>query len=102
MREFRSFRTFADEKESLFKEMIEAGLCEVYECGWQNLGNYNTDYVGDDIRIIPDRADVRSSVMDKEEYASTVLANTTGCNAEDFVCEETGKVLVVQFYDPED
>ena len=71
-----------------------------------DIGNFHTDsigdYIGDDLAVIPDNAEVRWTIMNKEEYASTVLANTTGCNAEDYVCEETGKVLVVQFYTPQE
>jgi hypothetical protein len=39
--------------------------------------------------------------MDAEEYSITLCANTIDI-AEDAVCEETGKVLVVQFYVPQD
>lgn len=103
MKEFKPLYTMADWRARIEAESIEAGICEVYECDWHNLDRWNTDYVGefngDDLAIIPDHAEVRWTTMDVEEYASTLLANCSG-DAEDYVCEETGKVLVVQYYVP--
>lgn len=107
MREFSSFCRFdADEKEKIIKALSEAGLMEVYQTwDWRNLDNYHTDrvgdYVGDFWDCIPEGAEVRWTIMDAEEYSITLCANTIDI-AEDSVCEETGKVLVVQFYVPQD
>ena len=106
MKEFVSFAVFCGgEKERIAQAMEEAGLCEVYETWWTDLGNYHTDYVGDyrgeDLSVIPENAEVRWTVMDAEEYDNTLLANCDG-KAEDYVCEDTGKVLVVQFYVPQE
>ena len=108
MREFRSFERYEGRvKEQIINTLGEAGLMEVYNAGdWRHLDNFHTDfignYVGDFWDCIPEGAEVRWRIMDAPEYDKTLLANCCGCNAEDFVCEETGKVLVVQFYELEE
>lgn len=107
MKEFKSKFTYADEEQRIKEAYREAGECEVYETGtWQNIGNFHTDrvgdYVGDSLSVIPANAEVRWKVMDAEDYDHTLLANCSGVDAEDCVCEETGKVLIVQFYNSED
>lgn len=106
MKEFKSVSTYEIEKELIKEAYSEAGECEVYETGtWQNIGNFHVDfvgdYVGDSLNAIPDKAEVRWEVMDADDYGNTLLANCSG-DAEDFVCEETGKVLIVQFYVPQE
>lgn len=105
MNEFKSFQRYEDYvKELIAEELNKAGAVEVYQTGtWQNLGNYHTDsvgdYVGEFLNCIPEGAEIRYTVMDSEEYGSTLLANCGG-DPEDYICEETGKVLIVQFYVP--
>lgn len=87
----------------LLSELEEAGNIEVYEAEKENMGNRHTDsigeYKGDNLKYIPIGAKIEYSVLDAEEYAESVLANCGG-DAEDFVGEETGKVLVVQYFIP--
>ena len=111
MKEFKSISTYESDKDLIKEAYSKAGECEVYETGtWQNIGNFHVDfvgdYVGDSLNAIPDNAEVRWEVMNAEvrwevmnaeDYANTLPANCSG-DAEDFVCEETGKVLIVQFY----
>lgn len=105
MKEFKSTFKFVNEREAIERDLYNvAGICEIHRADWRDLGRFTTDfvgeYVGDDLSVIPDNAEVRWVVMDTEEYASEMLKNCSGVDAEDFVCEETGKVLVVQFYVP--
>lgn len=102
MSEFVSFSKMADEAERIEKAKADAGICEVYRVyDYRHLNHFHTDYVGEfigeEITVIPQNAEVRYTVMDEEEYDQTLLANCGGDPA-DFVCPETGKVLVVQYY----
>lgn len=87
----------------LVEELSEAGLVEVYEAEKNNMGNLHTDYVGQykggDLSAIPEGAFIEYSELYADEYAETILANASG-NAEDYVCDETGKVLIVQYFVP--
>lgn len=105
MKEFKRISRFRDNREHIERDLYEdAGICEVHRTDWRNLGRFSTDfvgeYVGDDLAVIPDNAEVRWVVMNAEEYEAEMLNNCSGATGEDFVCEETRKVLVVQFYDP--
>lgn len=102
MNEFKHNRQMFSEEAQIRAAAKEAGIWEIYQLGdWEHLGNFHTDfigsYAGDDLAVIPVNAEVRWRVMDAEDYAESLLANCSG-NAADYVCEDTGKVLVVQFY----
>jgi hypothetical protein len=96
---------FEDHKEEIQAEEYRAGISEVYRvASLRELGHLHTDYIGEyiggELSDIPDDAEVYYTVLDAEEYEETILANTSG-KAEDFVCDETGLVLIVQYYEEE-
>lgn len=91
-----------NEIEKIAAAVAEAGALEVYATyDRSELRNFHTDsvgeYVGDSLTDIPaDCEDLYWEVMNAEEYDQTLLANCGGDPA-DFVCPETGKIVVVQF-----
>ena len=106
MKEFKHVQRFEDHKQLIEKDIDEAGIYEIYRCSWRNLGEFHTDFVGEFVDMnyndIPKNAEVRYLVMDSAEYENTILANCSGASGEDFVCEETGKALVIQFFNPDE
>lgn len=89
----------------LNNDVDEAGAVEVYVTTKRgNFRNLHTDYIGDylgdSLQDIPGgeyeiNENIYWEVLDAEEYGRTILANCDD-DPEDFVCEDTGKIVVVQ------
>lgn len=93
---------FADGKDYIQKVIAEIGRVEIYYThNSARMGNFHINSIGEyqgyDISIIPDEALAEYSIMDTAAYASTILANCGGYDAQSYVDPQSEKIVIIQY-----
>lgn len=93
---------FSEGKTFISEVIAEIGRVEIYNT-YNNacMGNFHInsigEYKGGDISVIPDDALVEYTIMDTAAYASTILANYGGYDAQSYVDPQSKKIVIIQY-----
>jgi hypothetical protein len=93
---------FSEGKHYIQNVIAEIGRVEIYYThNSACMGNFHINSIGEyqgyDISIIPDDALTEYTIMDTAAYASTILANCGGYDAQSYVDPQSKKIVIIQY-----